>query len=299
MRMNNNLWTFLNAFNLTLFLFICSCGGGGGGGNESQIMKPEITNIQLIKKSSPDNPIDPDPLNTPTKVYVSEELKYRIYYQDPDLDADLLHFIRYYPATKTDPFIDEYIEIKKESNEDGVFEPEEYGFFGAFIGTWRLVFIIEDQKEHQSDPFEIFVEVEQPTTEPPPESPDEQCEGVKPAIQNAYIYREDSPDIPIQNNSGVINVFVNEYLLWQVDYSDENKDAKYIKFNRYYPSHELIPTLSSTYRINQVDIEDSYLHPDSGFFGDFPGEWRLEFQIVDECNHVSDEFSIWVNVFKP
>jgi hypothetical protein len=291
---------FIQTFYATVFLYIFSCGGGGGDSGEDPQEIPVITNVQLIRKSAPGDPIDPDPLNNPIEVYVAEELKYRVYYKDQDLDADLLQLNRYYPSTRTDPFIGEHIEIDKQEKPDDTFEPDDYGFFGAFLGTWRLVFRVEDKMGNQSDPFELYVEVKQPPIVPPPDSPNDQCDGAQPIISKAFIFRENSPDTPIQPSYGdVIDVFVNENLLWQLDYTDEDKDVKYLRFNRYYPSHELIPSLSSTFRIHQAEIEESYHHPDPGFFGDFPGEWRLEFQLEDECHHQSNDYTLWVNVVRP
>lgn len=66
-----------------------------------------------------------------------------------------------------------------------------------------------------------------------------------------------------------------------------------------YMAEELTPSFSSTYRIHQVDIDDSYRHPDPGFFGGDPGVWRLEFELTDECRHLSDEYAIWVNALRP
>ena len=81
-----------------------------------------------------------------------------------------------------------------------------------------------------------------------------------------------------------------------MDYTDEDKDVKYLQLNSYYPSYESAPSFFSTYRIHQVDIDDSYRHPDPGFFGGDPGVWRLEFELEDECRHLSDKHAIWVNV---
>lgn len=230
-------------------------------------------------------------------VYVADELKYRTLYADGDQDVDVLQFSHYYPSTRTEPFIGEHIALAQQYPKD-TYEPQEYGFFGGFLGIGRLEFRIEDIQGNRSEPFDLYIEVRQPPS-PPADPPDELCDGAQPVITDANIYRESAPHEPIEATDGWINVGLNENLLWQIDYTDEDEDACLLYFYRYYPSDALTPTISSGHRVNQTAVETSYRHPEAGFFGDFAGGWRLDFQIEDEYLHRSEEFTLWVNVMWP
>ncbi len=276
---------------------VYSCDEDNGDGDSKT---PEITNVMVIKKSAPDDPIDPSSSDEPIVVYVAEELKYRVDYIDRDLDANLLQFDRYHPSSESEPFIGEYVELPEQDAAETSYEPDEYGFFGAFLGKWRLVFVVNDEKGHASEPFELLVEVKEPEIVPQVEPPDEQCDGDQPVINKASFFLINDPDSPIEpNDDDEIEVYQNEYFIWQVEYSDEDRDVKHLQVSSFHPSYELTPSHSYTYRIHQVKMDDSYRHPDPSFFGGDPGLWRVEFVLEDECRLRSDAYAVWVNVLSP
>lgn len=261
---------------------------------------PLITSVQIIMKNDPNNPIDASSSDDPIEVYETEELTYRVHYTDYDCDANVLIFNRFYPSSNPEPLIGQQIEMEAQTEAEASYKPDEYGFFGGFIGSWRLVFIVKDRMGHMSEPVDLLVQVLQSGNQPPVVPPDELCDGEQPMILNASIFRADDPDTPLEPNAeDEIEVFLNEYLIWQVDYTDEDKDVEHVKTSSFHPSYQLTPTFSATYRIHQVKIDDFYRHTEPGFFGGDPGIWRLEFELEDACRHRSDEYAIWVNVLEP
>ncbi len=58
--------------------------------------------------------------------------------------------------------------------------------FRAFLGLWRLAFVIKEGLEHSSEPFELLVEVKLPESESPVDPVDEQCDGDQSVINNAF-----------------------------------------------------------------------------------------------------------------
>ncbi|MEJ2639627.1 MAG: hypothetical protein P8010_08645 [Desulfosarcinaceae bacterium] len=159
-------------FLLLLFsMLACDSGSDGAGTRETDVETPIITNVYLIHRSAPEEVVDlPLDLDDPIPVvYVGEDLKYAVEFTDQDMDADVLHFTRYFPHTKATPFLGpEQIAITQEGI-GATYTAPDWGFFGAFIGTWGLEFQIEDAQGHLSDSYKVYVEVKSP---PPPDPAD-------------------------------------------------------------------------------------------------------------------------------
>jgi hypothetical protein len=117
---------------------------------------PLINDVRIYRVGPPEEPIDPS--NGLITVTLGENLFYKIFYEDPDVDVDLVYFWRYYPSTRTVPTLGPDLIVTQQLAIENTFTSEP-GFFGFGEGEWRLEFLLEDSFRNQSEIFTLYVNV--------------------------------------------------------------------------------------------------------------------------------------------
>jgi hypothetical protein len=247
---------------------------------------PNITDVRIFRQNEPDITIDSS--NGPIVVYLGEYLIYKIYYSDPDVDVDLLHYTAFYPSTRTEPTVGPQIKTVSQSAGDDIFTSEP-GFFGFGEGEWRLNFQLEDSAGNKSNIFNVLCEVRIST-------PNEPQRGTAPIINDVRVYREAALETPIDPTNGAITVTLGENLFYKIFYEDPDIDVDLTYFWRYYPSTRIVPTFGPDPVITRQSAVQDIFTSEPGFFGFGEGEWRLEFLLEDSFSNQSDIFTIYVNV---
>lgn len=118
---------------------------------------PVIKDVRFFRRSAPEVPIEPS--NGRIIVNVGEDLFYRVYYSDQDVNVNLLYFTRYFPSTRTDPTVGpEAIILPPQSIVEDTYTSADGRFLSGQEGEWRLEFQLEDSLKNLSEIVAVYVE---------------------------------------------------------------------------------------------------------------------------------------------
>jgi len=116
---------------------------------------PVIKDVLFFRQGPPEDLIVAS--NGLITVRIGENIFYKLYYEDPDLDAKKCFRWNYYPSTSDMPT--HYFESDfSQSAVEDIFIGEP-GFFPSGEGKWRIDFVLRDSLQNQSETFSVYVNV--------------------------------------------------------------------------------------------------------------------------------------------
>jgi hypothetical protein len=128
---------------------VSGCGGsdGGGGGGTA----PIITGVTLTDEN----------FNPKLLFNIGDLGNFLCYASDPDLDIDTLFVTQFYPSNSLTPTIGpNVISLPSQSSVDMVYFLIQPEVITGPAGDWRIEFLIEDDKGHDSNTFVVYYVVQ-------------------------------------------------------------------------------------------------------------------------------------------
>lgn len=124
--------------------------------NVTNGIAPIIKDVLFFRQGPPEELIDAS--NGSITVRIGENIFFKIYYEDPDLNVNKIYRWNYYPSTSDVPTYGPFVSDVSQSAVEDIFIGEP-GFFPSGEGAWRLDFQLNDSLENQSEIFSVYVNV--------------------------------------------------------------------------------------------------------------------------------------------